>query len=143
MSIDVMEQLQLLKMNTDKTCFVLDDEDIIFSSQAKGVKPLKDFYEKYGSSNKPLIVVDRIMGKGAVILASLIGAKAIVTPIISEIALSYAKGQGINAHFVKVVPYIVNRTGDGRCPMETAVLEIDDAKNGYDVIDMTLKRLAI
>ncbi|WDV45187.1 DUF1893 domain-containing protein [Clostridiaceae bacterium M8S5] len=141
MSIIVSQQLELLNKYPKKTCFVLLEDKIIYSSQAKGVKPLKDYYEQFGCSNKPIIVVDRIMGKGAVMLADLIGAKEINTPIISQIALEYANAHRINTHYIKIVPYIINRAGDGRCPIETAVSEIDNAKNGYDVIDMTLKSL--
>lgn len=136
------EPLVLLDKYPKKTCFVLKVDEIIFSSEAKGVKPLKDFYEERGVSEEPLIVVDRIMGKGAVMLAVLIGAKTIVTPISSQIALEYAKSYGVKTQFTKVVPYIVNRSGDGRCPIETAVLNTEDVKRGYEVIDEKLRRLS-
>jgi hypothetical protein len=141
MSIIELELLNFFKKNPEKTCFVLKEEQVIFSSEFKGVKPLKDFYEQFGHSDIPLVVVDKIMGKGAVVLADLIGAKIIVTPVISEIALAYANSHDIKATYVDTVPYIINRTGDGRCPIESAVLTIDDTKIGYDVIKKTLKSL--
>jgi len=136
------EHLALINKYPKKTCFVLKGDEIIFSSEAKGVKPLKEFYEERGASEEPLTVVDRIMGKGAVMLAVLIGAKTIVTPIISQIALEYANANGVKTQFTKVVPYIVNRTCDGRCPIETAVLNIDEVLQGYEVMDEKLKSLS-
>jgi len=124
------------------TCVVLKGNDIVFTSTEKGVKPLKDFYEEYGSS-KELTVIDRIMGKGAVMLAELVGATTIVTPMISRAALDYAKMKNIEAFYGKEVEYIINRAKDGRCPIETAVLKINDCHQGYQIIDQTLKDLRV
>lgn len=124
------------------TCVVLSGDEIVYTSTEKGVKPLKDFYEEYGPS-KELTVIDRIMGKGAVMLAQLVGATTIITPMISSAALEYAKRKNIKAFYDREVDYIINRAKDGRCPIETAVLEINDCQEGYKVIDKTLKDLRL
>lgn len=136
------DYLKLFIDHPDKTCFILDDEKIIFSSSEKGVKPILDFYSDFGVSSKPLTVVDKIMGKGAVVLAILVGAKSITTPTISEDALLLAKEYKLNIYYDELVPYIINRNKDGRCPIESSVLEIDDIEDAYKKIISALKELS-
>lgn len=129
---------KLLEEDPKKTCFILKDNEVIFTSEEKGVKPMIDFYLLNGISLEPLTVVDRIIGKGALMLAKLIGANYVVTPIISEIALEFADEQNVIVEYSKVVPYIINRTKDGQCPIEISVTDIDDIDVGYEMIQKTL-----
>jgi hypothetical protein len=133
--------LKLLE-SLEKTCLILKDKEIIYSSTKKGVAPMIDFYENVYDNHEHLIVVDKIMGKGAVLLAILIGAKEIHTPIISEIALSYARENKLNVNYLNTVPYIINRTNDGKCPIETSVISISNIQKGYKVIKETLNELS-
>ena len=74
-------------------------------------------------------------------LSVLINAKTIKTPIISETALSLAKVHGLTVEADKVVPYIINREGNGRCPIETSVLDIEDVQEGYEAIKAAIAKL--
>ncbi|MDA3846677.1 MAG: DUF1893 domain-containing protein [Vallitaleaceae bacterium] len=118
----------------DKTCLIIKNNEVIETSTFKGVKPLLVFYQANGTSLEPLLVVDRIMGKGAIMLALLCGATKVMTPIISKPAILYAKRKGLEVVADKIVPYVINRTGDGRCPIESAVIQIDDLEVGYKAI---------
>lgn len=122
------------------TCVIMKEDEIIFTSNEKGVKPLLDFYRQYGIVEN-LCVVDKIMGRGAILLAKLIGAEKIITPIISIDALSLAKEYGMKVEYEKVVDYIVNRDNTGRCPIESSVLGISDVNQGYEIILKTLQKL--
>lgn len=127
--------------NEGKTCVVYRGDEQVFSSEMKGVRPLMDYLNEKGPSDEPLIVYDRIMGRGAVMLALAIGAKVLHTPIISETALELAQKYNTRVSYGKTIPYVINRSGDGRCPIESAVLEIDDVKEGLGVIRKTLEQL--
>lgn len=130
------------KLLEDYTCVILDKTNILFTSQDSGVKPILDFYHQYGPSTTPLTVVDKIMGRSAVLLAKLINANKIYTPIISEDALSLAKFYDIECTYNSVVPYIINRDKTGRCPIEASVLGVTDVLEGYSVIIKTLQKLS-
>lgn len=127
-----------LKEMPEKTCIVLKDEEIIFTSEAKGVKPLIDFYNAHGTSYGKIKVCDRIIGKGAILLAIKCQAEEVYTPIISQAAIELADKYGLSVEYDKQVVYIVNRAGDGQCPIEACLKGIDDIDEGYDAI---LKRL--
>jgi hypothetical protein len=128
------DYLKLLIDQPLKTCFILKEEKIIFSSSERGVKPIMDFYKEYGVSATPLTIVDKIMGKSAIVLAILVGAKSIVTPTISKDALALVKEYDLTYYTENIVPYIINRTKDGRCPIESSVLDIDSIEDGYKKI---------
>jgi len=133
--------IDMLKENPLITCIVMQGDEIIFSSSSSGVKPLLDFYQLYSSSKENLIVIDRIMGRGAVLLAILIQSTELYTPVISEAGLDLAHEYNLTVHYEELVPYIVNRSKDGRCPIESSVLDIHDIHEGYQIIINTLSNL--
>jgi len=137
----MINYMSKLHENPKMTCIVLEDHDVIFTSESSGVKPLLDFYKLYDSSKKNLTVIDKIIGRGAVLLAILINATELFTPIISEAALDLAKEYHLIVHYDKLVPFIVNRNKDGRCPIESSVLEIHDIHKGYAAILRALSNL--
>lgn len=132
---------KMLEHEPEKTCFILKNEQIVFTSESKGVKPMLDYYSIFGTSPEALTVVDRIMGKAAIILAIFIGAEHVITPIISQLALDFAISRKIKVEYNRVVSYIINRSNDGQCPIEKAVTEINDLQEGYEVIQKTLLEL--
>ncbi len=125
----------------DKTIIIYQGDRVIFTSEYKGVRPMLEYMKAFGPSEEPLMVVDRIMGRGAVMLAVLINATTIKTPVISETALELAKVHGLTVEADKIVPYIINREGNGRCPIETSVLDIEDAEEGYEAIKEAIVKL--
>lgn len=132
---------QLFEQYPDKTVIIYKENQVVYTSEFRGVRPMMDYMKVYGPSREPLTVVDRIMGRGAVMLAVLINAKSIKTPIISETALALAKIHGLTVEADKVVPYIINREGNGRCPIETSVLDIEDVQEGYEAIKGAIAKL--
>ncbi|MDD3123153.1 MAG: DUF1893 domain-containing protein [Candidatus Izemoplasmatales bacterium] len=131
-----------LTLLENHTCVIIKNEKVEFSSSESGVKPLLDYYRLNGISQIPLIVVDKIMGRGAVLLAKMINAIEIVTPIISKDALELAKHYKMKVYYDEVVEFIVNRNRTGRCPIEASVLGITDVMDGYNKITETLQGLS-
>lgn len=124
----------------EATCIVMKDSTIIHTSTKRGVAPLIEFYEQNGTQEN-LIIIDRIIGKGAALLAVLIGAKTISTPIISRDAYVYLTKHNIDLQYTTIVDFIINRDQSGRCPIETSVLYIDNPIDGYHQIKHTLQTL--
>jgi hypothetical protein len=133
--------LKYLETNDNLTCVIYYKDNIIFTSTEKGVKPMLDFYHQTKSLQSGYIVVDKIMGRGAVILAKLIQADTIITPTISEPAYRLAKEYNMNITYTNLVSYIINRDHSGHCPIETSVINISDPVIGYQIIIDTLKNL--
>jgi hypothetical protein len=130
----------LKNLKDDVTCVLLHNNNPIFTSGDFGVKPLIE-YLKTGQSYKNLVLVDRIVGKAAVMLAEKSGVKTIYTPIASTYAIDYATMIGITLYFKKHVPFIENRSKDGMCPIEQSVVDIHDCERGFTAITDTIKEL--
>ena len=71
-------------------------------------------------------VADKVIGKGAAMLLVILGVKEAYAPVMSEPARATLAAHGIDAYYGSRVPAIRNRMNTGRCPMEEAVLGIDD-----------------
>ena len=87
---------------------------------------VSDLYRIYTGEKELLhgaVVADKIIGKGAAALMALGKVSEIFTDTISAPALSLLKDCGIPVSFQTVVPNIINRRGDGLCPVETLCLE--------------------
>lgn len=67
-------------------------------------------------------VADKVTGKGAAALMMLGGVAEMHTDVISESALGLLAQSGMTVHYDRAVPHIVNRRGDGMCPVETLCL---------------------
>lgn len=141
MEIVSKDLLDLLTKYPKKTCFVIFENKVIFTSEYNGVRPLMEYIANESNTSKPIVVVDRIIGKGAMLLAIIAGANKVVTPIISESALSLGKKYNVKVESLKIVPYIINRNNDGQCPIEKSVENIDDLDIGYKTIKNTIAEL--
>ncbi len=113
----------------------------IYTSDERGVKPLL-FWLGTGEDLHGASAADKVVGKAAAFLYILLGAREVYAGVISEPALSVLKAQGIDVEANIVVPAIRNRSGDGYCPMETAVWDIGDAETAKAAIEAKRKELA-
>ncbi|QUH27816.1 DUF1893 domain-containing protein [Vallitalea guaymasensis] len=137
-----MQQLNSNELNeSNYTCIVKNNDEVVFTSTERGVKPLLDYINE-NHEYKDITVIDRIIGKGAMCLAIKSRAKIVITPIISKKALELADKYNVHVEYKKVVPGIINRTGTGPCPIENAVSDIEDVEEAYNIILDTLKELA-
>ena len=138
MNKDILLAKKILAEN-DYTC-VLYSNRTEYHSTLRGVKPLIDFLES-GRDFKGFCAADKVVGAGAAHLYVLLGVKAIWAGLMSQDAVSILRSNGIDAFYDKVVPYIINRSGDGACPIETAIKGITDSKQALVVIKQTLEKL--
>lgn len=64
-------------------------------------------------------VADKVVGKGAAALMILGSIREVYTGVISRSALDLLREAGIKVEYAQCVPHIINRKGDGICPLET------------------------
>lgn len=134
-----LSKAKMLLDETDNTC-VLCGEEIILTDKRRGVRPLLDLIEDkvdvLGFS-----VADKVVGKAAAYLYCLLKIKCLYARVISEPALAVLTQAGIYTEYGKLVPAIQNRTKDGFCPMESAVLDIHSAEEALPAIRNALSQL--
>ena len=122
------------------TCVVLID-DFEYTSYDRGVKPLISLLQSNRSVDGAF-AADKCVGAGAAHLYVLLGVRAVWANVISASAIDVLKNNNIEIYYDKSVPYIINRKGDGMCPIESAVASTKSSTEAYDLIIAALKQLA-
>jgi len=126
----------------DAACIILKNNEIIFTHAGIGVKPLIAFMEKpLEERSGDLVLVDKVIGKAALLMAVKLGIRNIYTPLVSEEALDAATVHGVIIEALETVPYIINRTNDGKCPLEQSVTGIYDPEEAFVKIKQAIAEL--
>jgi hypothetical protein len=112
---------------------IVKDGEILFTSTKKGIQPFFDVLTDH----------PRDIFAGCSIADRVVGAKQVFSPLASEHAQTYAKASKgrIELKAERIVDHIINRTHDGMCPMEKAVLDIDDPEEAFEALNNKLQEL--
>jgi len=121
------------------TCVFLKGQEVYISNE-RGVKPLLTCYDEK-RMEKGFYAADKVIGKAAAFLYVLLEPAEIYAGIISEPSLAVLNNAGIKVTYGEKVPLIKNRTGEGFCPMETAVSECKDARAALAAIRRKMEEL--
>jgi hypothetical protein len=86
---------------------------------------------------------DKVVGKATAFLYVRLGVAAVYAAVISEAAVAVLQEHGVAVESDRVVPFIINRRGDGMCPFEAAVTEVTDPAKAYAVIRRKMEEMHI
>ena len=135
-----LEQAKSLLLTSASTIAVVSNGEV-FTSQERGVKPLVYLFTEKKGFLKGASVADKVIGKAAALLMVLGEIKEVHTLIISEPAIKVFEKYNIPCFYDKKVERIVNRTGDGLCPMETLCLDVEEPKEAFENITDFIKTM--
>ncbi len=139
MTTDFERAKNLLEDN-NYTC-VLCKGGEAYTSTERGVKPLLDMLD--GTENlNGFSAADKIVGKAAAMIYVLLGVKEVYAEVLSRAGAEVFAKYNIACEYGKLTEQIINRNGDGICPMEKAVQEIDDPVLGLEAIKDKLALLS-
>lgn len=108
----------------------------------RGIKILLDILKTDAPLLSGAYVADKIVGKAAAMLFVKGRVKEIYAGVLSESAVEVLKKYKIPYTFGTLTPNIKNRAGTGLCPMENAVLSVDDPENAFEALIKTSAALA-
>lgn len=125
------------------TCIILKNDEIIYKSSYNGVRPLLLFLNENIplDKNDKLILIDKVIGRAAMLLAAKCRVNKIFTPVMSLEALEVAEFYNIGCTASNTVPYIMNRDKTGKCPIEASVSETLDLEEALNNIKCTVAKL--
>ena len=121
------------------SCVVIKDKKIVNIEHASGISPIIAMYESGVLENA--VIVDKIIGKAAALVMSLGGVKACYGITTSVSAIEHLKSRGIEVKYDNCIDHIINRRGDGLCPMEDAVKDISNETEALEAIKKRLSEL--
>ena len=141
MTEELTKALSLLKSDRAITLAVVNrGESRIFS--ARGVKPLLELATATTGFLEGASVADKVTGSASAFILVQSKVKELYTDVISERAAQILKEHGIPYVAPTTVEGIVNRQGNGSCPMETAVKDIEDPQRAIRAISDKLTELS-
>lgn len=111
-----------------------------YTSVLSGIRPAVELAEG-AFSGSGFSVADKIVGKAAAMLFFLAGADCVYGGVMSRGAASFLAEKGVRYEFGVLADEIVNRAGDGICPMENAVKDISEPRDALRAVIETLGRL--
>lgn len=121
--------------------FVLYKEGEWSTSEKKGIAPIMELLKENKELLSGAYVADKVIGKAAAMLLIEGGISYLHAEVISKHATECLQKSNIEVEYQTLVPYIVNRTGDGMCPMEETVLNITDTKVAYDLLQEKINKM--
>lgn len=127
-------------LNTEKCTCVLCNDNITYKSTQRGIKPLLDLLDKK-TTLKGFSAADKVIGNAAAYIYVLMEIQNIYAAVISEAALNTLKKHCIDVQYDTLVKTIINRKGNGRCPMECAVENCTEPSEALTAIRKCLQRL--
>ncbi len=123
----------------ETTCVLVKGDSTLVSTK-RGIAPMIDWLGQ-GQTLAGFAVADRIVGKAAAMLFVKAGLSAVYAEVLSEPGKAYLERRGIPVTYGVLTPAIINRAGDGPCPMEAAVADIDDPEEGCLTLSAKLAAL--
>ncbi len=105
-----------------------------YFSYDSGIRPVIDRINEKEDFFKDLEVADKIIGKASAMLLTLSGVKKVHAIVLSRAGKDIFEKYGIEYSYDELTDYIVNRRGDGMCPMEMTVKDIDDLREAYEAL---------
>lgn len=132
-----LSELKDLLLQEGYTCVLSNGTDTV-TSRERGVKPLIGFRES-GKDFTGYMAADKIVGRAAAFLYSNMGIAALHACVIGRAAIDVCRQHKIAVSYDTETETIINRNGDGVCPMEQLVRDIQDPAVAESVIAEALK----
>lgn len=124
-----MSDLEMAKNYIEEgkfSCVIVKDSELVYTSTSRGIFPLYEAKELLNLDLNNSSLADKVIGKGAAMIAHEAGIKNIYGQLMSEQAIDYMNQFNLNVLYKKLVPYIKNRDYTGMCPVETRAIASSD-----------------
>lgn len=137
--MDNLEKAKNALSDGNFTCVVCDGFKE-YTSTMRGVAPLLKWLDE-GMSLQGFSAADKVVGKGAAYLYILLEVKEIYANVISRPALDTLKKHNIPTSYAILTEAVKNRDNTGLCPIESAVMNIDNPHDALTAIRNKLELL--
>ena len=119
---------------------VLCNGDKLYTSRKRGVAPMLEFIDTE-TDLKGFSAADKVIGKAVAMLFVHAGVTEVHADVISNSAADFLYVKGIPFTCNLLVENIINRTGDGICPMEQVTSKLNDTNEAIIAIKKRLEEL--
>lgn len=113
---------------------VVSNGNVLGKETGPSVQPLANFLAEHSEKVKAASLADKVVGRAVAILSVYYGLKAVYAALMSEGAVKFLQTYKIEYEYQTRVPAILNRQGDGTCPIEKSLLGIETPEEGMQVL---------
>lgn len=111
----------------------------ITTYDGRGVSDLYRLYTKEPDVLNGAILADKVVGKGAAAIMILGKVRMVHADVISRPALSLLESNGVTVIYSMLADNIINRQGNGICPVESICLDCNTAEDCFQEITGFIK----
>ncbi|HEY8364954.1 MAG TPA: DUF1893 domain-containing protein [Haloplasmataceae bacterium] len=120
-------------LKPDKTCILINNNEIIFSSKENGIIPLVKYIYYNGLPKTNTILIDKVIGMAIANVVVFSQITTVFTNIISKPALDFLIKHGVDVHYTILVENILRYDKTDICPIEKRVLTLN---NPNEVVEL-------
>lgn len=135
---DIERAKFILEARKASVVFCSAEQEIILDG--KGIRPLLEVM-KTRTAFSEFSVADKIVGKAAAFLFVKMKVAFVYGSVMSEKAKEIFLRCNIPFSYQTLTKVIINRKGDGVCPMEKAVENVSDPEEAYQILKNTVYRM--
>lgn len=117
------------------------EKEEIYTFDGRGVSNLFQLLEENPALLYGSMVADKAIGKAAATLMALAKVKQVYADVVSQPAVELLESHKIPITYGNIVPYIINRTDTGSCPLEARCLSCVTLQECYAQIRNFMKEI--
>ena len=134
----VRSAMNLIAQDT-ASCVIIKGNTIVRTEYGRGIGPMIKLYEE--GVLEGAFVVDKIVGKASAMILTLGGVKSCYGLIMSKGAYQWLSEHAVRVECDTLVDAIINRKGDGLCPMELTVQDIENEQEALAAVKRKMEEL--
>ena len=134
---DIISDMNLAReilSSEDYSIVVIQDGKILNHKKGDGIKPILKIIDELGEEIKGTVIGDRILGKASAFLCRYSEVKGVYTPQATKTAIAILIIGGIPCQADEMIPFIKNRSGDGLCPFEEMLQNVELPEEAYKIL---------
>lgn len=136
------EMKELIDILHEKKCScVIRKGNTIRTFNQRGVADLYDLVMKEAEFLNGAEIADKVVGKGAAALMTSGGIARLHADVISKPAMSLFEKNNIEVTYTTLTDGIINRKGDGPCPVESMCSKTDDVSKMVEMIGTFIENM--
>jgi len=132
--LDDMEVARGVLSKTGCSVVVVKDGKVLTEKQGEGIRPILDAILELGNKMQGTVVGDRILGKASALLCVYSKVDGVYSPQATKTAIAVLIRAGVPGQTDEIIPFVKNRDGDGVCPFEKMLADIDSSEEAYNIL---------
>ena len=141
LSEDIVEDMDVARnilSKTDYSIVVVKNGNILCKKQGNGIRPILEVINELGQDMQGSIIGDRILGKASALLCVYSKVNGVYSPQATKTAIAVLIQAGTSSQTDELIPFIKNREGDGVCPFEKMLLDVDSPEEAFEILKKTV-----